>query len=1527
MSAAPFFPPRQEREILDFVLTSFPFPLATAYARLQEEMDRQEPVAAALQLRDALECLLRFCASIAAADLLQAGPEPAGAAEVAKILLTPQGLSLGHWHELLVTSLEPLGSLALAGNLLESGRRLPALFGAFYEARGKLKKTPVHLKIRDVPDNFVHWRNRVFGHGAFQDRRFYAEETLRWQSFLVDFCKALRPVLEGWTLVGITPGGERVIWQGYSDAPPPEPHLHEPWGQPLPMFLVRGQGAAEERLPLGPLLSMQECALCHEPAAFFFDRNKLDKERHRTIFLEYFRGHHAERKDWEEARKLAALLPPTFKWERGSYDTEEVAEEVRLVFRDFETEKVRPSYLLDALWQRFDSQPKGYCYLVGPAGTGKTYAVRFLEREGAERGTPVLAYHILPGEATGLTAFMCELYNRAGDQRLRYRTEMLQARGATTPEELQKEFAAFAGELIKANRLNGLVIALDALDELPDREPGTPSILDFLPPAEMLPDNCHILLTSREELRPDARECLDRLQDAGGGLFHVEALQPQSGQSQDVLREYLRRKLPEAFRADEHIAAVVERSGGVFLYAFHFCRALALGVFPNTTHLPAGDHFYPVYLDRLREQASPTLFETVYLPTLLLLSAARSPVSLDQLQRWGVPRQRLSFALLDLSDFLKAHRSPTRRDSLGEDGEARYEIAHDAFVRFARADPVIGPRWREAHARIARQALDTWGGRWREIDPTEEAPLYALRFLFYHLQEAGLSAQEAALWKDEPFGDACVMMSMAAIHRARFHLAVELTDHALAVYRNLLHVEGRKEVEDDLALALGVRANALQEQGRVAEATECYRGSIELLRRLVEEQKVPTPALGAILSDAVAGMLNSGRMADALECSSEVVDIFRKVQDEGNLPRFLLATALANRGAALAGMGRLAEALECVDEALPIFEGQIGVDEDAATGMAQALLSKGAALVQLGRHIEGLRCLDESQALFRDRVRQGQENLAAMQARAAVNRGLALHGLFRFHEASSCLEEAVRQCRRLVDEGRRELALLLGLGLWCRGHTLLQLGRVADSVARLEEAIDLLRQLVDEGQPAAATVLITALMQRGGAEHAMGRWDRALEYLGEAVRTGRRLVLQGWEEIKAPLAQALVTRGEALMRTGGAAEGRACIDEAITIYRRLVRSGREDLVAHLAQAVVSRGTLLLHLEQFAEAVAGLDEGIRTFEPLVEGGRRDVASLLVLGLVNKGVALRALGRFDESVRIEDRAIALSRRLVGEGLEGAAVMLAMATMNKGITLQFQNRLQEAVICYQSVADVFRRAIRQEGRGDMLVDLATLLLQQGVALGSLDRPAEALACFDEVVPIQQQLIAAGRQEFNGPLLMVQASRAALLSAAGRWQDAIACDEQIISMLEPTALARMGASGGEIGESLARTHLHRGDCLESLRDDAGARLSFDEAAAICDLMFYAGFTPLAVLIAALRRRLALLARLRAWDEAAADLRRAFEQVRPFVSGKAAMPEGLGEEFAYLLGHLRTLAEADREQLLAPLGELSSSIRALLAE
>lgn len=293
-----FFPLRAARGTLDFVVRDFPFPLALTYARLHEEMDRQEPIAAAWQLRDAFECLLKFTAALAIADYLHARPDPEQAGELVGLLLKPQGLSLGDWHTLLELALKPLEPFARDDRPAASERCVSELFPLFFECTGRLRPSPLNRQIDGSSESFVTWRNRVFGHGVFQqDRQWYADETWRWLPTLHAFYTALRPVLAGWVLVSLTPGGDTVCWQGAGDLEPIAPHVHAPGGEPLPMVLTQSSGPGPRQVSFGPLLSVQECALCQQPAAFFFDRHRYEREkdRHRTFCLEYRRGHHSER--------------------------------------------------------------------------------------------------------------------------------------------------------------------------------------------------------------------------------------------------------------------------------------------------------------------------------------------------------------------------------------------------------------------------------------------------------------------------------------------------------------------------------------------------------------------------------------------------------------------------------------------------------------------------------------------------------------------------------------------------------------------------------------------------------------------------------------------------------------------------------------------------------------------------------------------------------------------------------------------------------------------------------------------------------------------------------------------------------------------------------------------------------------------------------------------------------------------------------------------------------------------------------
>jgi hypothetical protein len=70
----PLFPPSPDRPTLDWVAPEFPYPLALTYRHVHLAMDRQQAVEAVWCVRDALECAVKFVASLAVADFPSADP-------------------------------------------------------------------------------------------------------------------------------------------------------------------------------------------------------------------------------------------------------------------------------------------------------------------------------------------------------------------------------------------------------------------------------------------------------------------------------------------------------------------------------------------------------------------------------------------------------------------------------------------------------------------------------------------------------------------------------------------------------------------------------------------------------------------------------------------------------------------------------------------------------------------------------------------------------------------------------------------------------------------------------------------------------------------------------------------------------------------------------------------------------------------------------------------------------------------------------------------------------------------------------------------------------------------------------------------------------------------------------------------------------------------------------------------------------------------------------------------------------------
>ena len=1080
-------------------LAGLPRPLAYTYARLMDEYGRGEPVAAAWALRDAWECAVRFVACLGLADLARAGVSGERFEAAVATLFKPTGLSLGDWAGLL--------ALACDKALLPAEDRLLPGLADFYKQGGKFTAVGKALSAEGKDRlNLVQWRNKVFGHGVFkQDRGWYAAQVADWVAPLNAFLDALEQALAGWTLRDAAPDSTSDILLDGLDAAPDSsleflfdfapdspalqgpgqgraagPHEHVAEGFPEPVFLAGPEGAA---LNFGPLLSAQRCLVCGERQIFFYDKGDRRKNgRLRTELLDYLHGRHSRLDEWPEAQAWAARLPEQLRWERQAFDQAETDEDLSRLFRSFETCFLRPDWLMDRIWQSIEATPQGYVLLQGPAGVGKSYIARAVQQEGtAERGAPVLLYHIASGPRSDYRTFITLLADEAKET-LKWRTQEIQAKDQGVAG-LRAQFREFLATLMRANGAQRLILALDGLDELPTPAAGEFAITDFLVAPELLPRGCVVFLTGRPTLRPGIAEAVAGLRAASKeGQFEDLRLDPGAAENRALLQAYALNALPEvlpdvlpdALRREDLAARVVERAQGIFLYVFHLTQVLASGAFAAGEELPAAREIYPAYLERLRARVGDALYEGVYRELLLFLAAARAPVPLDQLQGWGLRGDKLRHALHDLADFIQEQRVRPWHERVDEsDQQPRYAIAHQDFTDFLAQDPTLSPLLAAAHARIATVIESRHAGRWDKLDCGNEEDVYDACNIFAHearaerataLETAALQARVLAL----------VNVGGALWKNQRFKLADRVLTPCVEHLRHWVEQDGRAELANALARALNNHGLVLQDLGRLPEAEACQRGNVAICRRLVEvEQR-------SELADDLARALNNhgyvlqflGRLPEAEACLRESVAILRRIVEveQWSWKAINLARALNTHGSVLQDLGRLPEAEACQRESVAIRRRLVEVEQrsELADHLAWSLNHYGSVLHALGRLPEAEACQRENVAIFRRLVEVEQRSeLSIDLAMALNNHGFVLRALGRLPEAEVYQRESVAILRRLVEvEQRRELANALASALNGYGQVLRDLGRLPEAEACQRESVGIRRRLVEVEQRA-----------------------------------------------------------------------------------------------------------------------------------------------------------------------------------------------------------------------------------------------------------------------------------------------------------------------------------------------------------------------------------------------------------------------------------------------------------------------------
>jgi hypothetical protein len=457
-------------------------------------------------------------------------------------------------------------------------------------------------------------------------------------------------------------------------------------------------------------------------------------------------------------------------------------------------DRLRETHFTERPWltrriQAFlDGHPRGYFFIEGKTGVGKTTLAAELARQ---RGYP---HHFCSGDASGHTGINAALGSLAAQLLDRYGSSV----GGQGAVGTTSGFRTLLGEAAEAaaGRDEQLVLIVDGLDH---PEPG----VDALPlglPAE-LPDNAYVIATLREGLLLDQRR--KHSDHVTIDPYEPDVLEDIRNHIDAVLQidEPLRNRVSERMPADEFRDIIVARCGGVWIYVSIVLAAVRDGRVSVDALPDLPTELWTYYSRTLRELAA---FDNgdLCLPVLSTLACAAEPLPLTTLCTLA----NVSAERQEAVEALATGRLRSFVATMGDGIEGLYTPLHDStrdFLTGRRPDtdtPMSGD-WQRlielaraavaTHRRVADRYLTAWGGIESGLPNLTADPElgwlddgYGLRHLTAHLEYADRQDELHRLldhhsWYDAHQKELMYVEYRSDLERAR-RLAAQHTDHTRA---------------------------------------------------------------------------------------------------------------------------------------------------------------------------------------------------------------------------------------------------------------------------------------------------------------------------------------------------------------------------------------------------------------------------------------------------------------------------------------------------------------------------------------------------------------------------------------------------------------------------------------------------------------------------------------------------------------------------------------------------------------------------
>jgi archaellum biogenesis ATPase FlaH len=325
---------------------------------------------------------------------------------------------------------------------------------------------------------------------------------------------------------------------------------------------------------------------------------------------------------------------------------------------EIKKEFINPEYLVreieSALKTLDEESGRGYIHIVGEAGSGKSWLAYALEKgKTFFYSKSVVRYHIRIGMRQNANLFLAHLQ----DQVKRIDGHFVFGGRFRFEEFLERRDAvrAFIQETLENSNEEYFILVIDGLDELLEPEEDNPSILDFLPYGQELPDATYIILLSRDEgeIRKNSIDFINNLKKGPYRSIRMESFE---NERRALFARYLRDKCK--ITNERLIEVSIINAGSSFLLLSLYGKLYYGDTGSSFLELPSTlKETYAAYFDTLQNQIGKLLFSNLYIRIILALSISPYPLGLNQLSDLiGAKAEKIVFALFDLGQFFNVFR-------------------------------------------------------------------------------------------------------------------------------------------------------------------------------------------------------------------------------------------------------------------------------------------------------------------------------------------------------------------------------------------------------------------------------------------------------------------------------------------------------------------------------------------------------------------------------------------------------------------------------------------------------------------------------------------------------------------------------------------------------------------------------------------------------------------------------------------------------------------------------------------------------